>query len=47
VPALAAADHSVCAFTGAVNMARGSTVVTARRIGAEANRHDAELLARH
>jgi hypothetical protein len=29
-----------------VNMARGSIVVTARRIGAEANQHDAELLAR-
>jgi hypothetical protein len=46
VPALEVVNRSVYSFTGAVNMARGSLVVTARRINADVIRHDAKLLAR-
>jgi hypothetical protein len=46
-PALPVVNRSVYAFTGAVNMARGSLVVTARRIGADASQPYAEFLGRH
>jgi hypothetical protein len=45
VPALEAVNRSVYAFTGTVNMARGSLVVTARRISADVSQHDIDLLA--
>jgi hypothetical protein len=35
----------VYSFTGAVNMARGSLVITARRINAGVTQPDADLLA--
>jgi hypothetical protein len=46
-PALQAVNRTVYAFTGTVNMARGSLVVNARRINAEASQHDAGLVASH
>lgn len=45
VPALEAVNRSVYALTGTVNMARGSLVVHARQIGAEASQHHAGLVA--
>jgi hypothetical protein len=44
-PALEAVNRSIYAFTGTVNMARGSLVVTARRISADVSQHDTDLLA--
>lgn len=45
-PALEAVNHSAYAFTGAVNMARGSLLVDARRIAATAGNMQGDLLAR-
>jgi hypothetical protein len=44
-PALEVVNRSVYSFTGAVNMARGSLVITARRINADVTQHDAGRLA--
>lgn len=40
-PALEAVNRIVYSFTGTVNMARGSLVVTARQISADVSQHDA------
>ena len=44
-PALDVVNRRVYSFTGAVNMARGSLVVTARWITAGVSEHDAGVLA--
>jgi hypothetical protein len=44
-PALEVVNRSVYSFTGVVNMARGSLVVTARRINAEVSQRHPDVLA--